>query len=315
MTVKINSAPTRSNARDITASTVSVIIPTYNRSAYLERVIRSYVHQKAVKQIIIVNDGSTEDYTTCINSARQMADEQGVELLYLCHATRRGCPAARNSAIVQIRNSEIVLIADDDVFIAPDFVQIGLDCLKNLNADIVGGRMIDATEFADINSDQREGLRVSKDKVFNYWALIADYRLDPGEPIELPFVHTVSMWKRWIFDDGLRFDPNYQGNNYREDSAAHIGARKIGAKIFYCPQMVFWHVRSLRKGGVYQGSKLWWYYWALRNNVKFLNDHYRFIRSNFQPTIPGWLSFLALAIRLTSTFLPSNLKSIMKRMI
>ena len=43
--------------------TVSIVIPTYNRRHTLVKVIDSYLCQKYVKEIIFVNDGSTDD--TC----------------------------------------------------------------------------------------------------------------------------------------------------------------------------------------------------------------------------------------------------------
>lgn len=296
-------------------SRVSVVIPTYNRSAYLRRVIGSYLQQPAVCQVIVVDDGSPEDYSEGIKYAEEQAAHRGVDVVYFRHATRQGAPAARNTALAHV-TGEAVLFTDDDVLIAPDFIEIAIERLEALQADIVGGRMIPASEFSEINT----ALRFSPDggsrgRVFNYLAITADYTTDTGQDVELPFVHTVSVWRRWVLDNGVWFDSSYGGNGYREESAAQLLARGIGARIYHCPRMVFWHVRSVRTGGQHRGSRLWWYVWALRNNWRFLQKHYAFLQHTFHLRAPMWVSFVALAVRLTSTFVPSSLKNLIKRLV
>lgn len=300
--------------KHIAIGRVSVVIPTYNRSAYLRRVIGSYFQQPAVHQVVVVDDGSLEDYAASIRYARELAVQCGAEVVYLRHPRRQGAPTARNTALEHV-TGEAVLFTDDDVLIAPDFIEIALERLEALPADIVGGRMILASEFSEVNTDLRaspEG-RVQA-KVFNYLALTADYTADTGQDVELPFVHTVSVWRRWVLDHGVRFDSSYGGNGYREESAAQLLARRLGARICHCPRMVFWHVRSIRTGGQHRGSKLWWYLWSLRNNWRFLRNHYAFLQHTFHLRAPWWVSFVALAVRLTSIFVPHSFKNWVKRL-
>lgn len=294
---------------------VSVVMPTYNRSAYLRRVIDSYLRQPAVCRVIVVDDGSPEDYREGIRYAVEQAAHYGVDVIYLRHATRQGAPAARNTALEHI-TGEAVLFTDDDVLIAPDFIEIAIERLEALQADIVGGRMIPASEFSEIDtalrSDPEGG---SGGRVFNYLAVTADYTTDTGRDVEIPFVHTVSVWRRWMLDNGVRFDSSYGGNGYREESAAQLRAREIGARVYHCPRLVFWHVRSVRTGGQHRGSRLWWYGWALRNNWRFLQKHYAFLQRTFHLRAPMWVSFAALAVRLTSTFVPTSAKRLVKRLV
>ena len=40
---------------------ISVIIPVYNAAAYLEKAVTSALFPNEVKEVVLVNDGSTDD--------------------------------------------------------------------------------------------------------------------------------------------------------------------------------------------------------------------------------------------------------------
>jgi hypothetical protein len=72
---------------------------------------------------------------------------------------------------------------------------------------------------------------------------------------------------------------------------------------------VFLHVVSPRGGGSHRGSVLWWYLWSVRNNRRFLARYHAYLRRSFGVRTPASLAFAALALRLTSAFVPARLKS------
>ena len=76
-------------------STVSVIIPTYNRAHLIGRAVQSVLNQTYQDfEIIIVDDGSTDDTYSLITS--YIRNEK---IKYIKHNSRKGAQAARNTGI------------------------------------------------------------------------------------------------------------------------------------------------------------------------------------------------------------------------
>ena len=92
---------------------VSVIIPTYNRSAYIQKTIRSIINQNYPKDLyeIIVVDNNSSDETGII--IRKESEESPVEIHYV-EESLQGVHYARNSA-AKIARGEILYFTDDDM--------------------------------------------------------------------------------------------------------------------------------------------------------------------------------------------------------
>ncbi len=91
--------------------TVSVVIPTYNRSHLLGRAIRSVLNQSYQDfEIIVVDDGSTDD--TC-GVVRGFQEFDG-RIRYMRRNFRRGPSVARNVGIRAARGDYIGFLDDDD---------------------------------------------------------------------------------------------------------------------------------------------------------------------------------------------------------
>ena len=88
-------------------SKVSVIIPTYNRGAVVLRALRSvFAQDHAVDQVIVVDDGSTDD-----TIERVERDFPKVELIV---QTNHGVSHARNRGIERARNEWLAFLDSDD---------------------------------------------------------------------------------------------------------------------------------------------------------------------------------------------------------
>lgn len=88
---------------------VSVVIPTYRRSALVLRAIRSVLAQTYPHlEIIVVDDCSPDDTQTALT---QISDAR---VRCIRHEKNRGLPAARNSGIREAIGAYVAFLDDDD---------------------------------------------------------------------------------------------------------------------------------------------------------------------------------------------------------
>jgi glycosyltransferase involved in cell wall biosynthesis len=91
---------------------VSVIIPTYNRAAYLQKALQSVKEQTyQCLEIIVIDDGSTDD-------TGKMLENYGGQLSYF-YQENRGISGARNAGIKRARGEFIAFLDSDDYWL-PD---------------------------------------------------------------------------------------------------------------------------------------------------------------------------------------------------
>ncbi|MFA5828135.1 MAG: glycosyltransferase [Candidatus Shapirobacteria bacterium] len=99
--------------------TVSIIIPTYNRSITLRKCLdsikaQSYDQDKI--EIIVVDDGSTD------NTSKVVKNNIGSLNIAYYYQSNRGPSAARNLAIRKSKN-KIILIINDDTILSKEMVE------------------------------------------------------------------------------------------------------------------------------------------------------------------------------------------------
>ena len=93
---------------------LSLIIPTYNRSALLAEALESLQLQEFTDyEVIVVDDGSTDD--TPITLARYLEPGSPIKLRVLRQANA-GQGAARNLGIAQARGEYCAFLDSDDLF-------------------------------------------------------------------------------------------------------------------------------------------------------------------------------------------------------
>ncbi len=128
-------------------TSVSVIIPSYNRAHTLPRALDSVLAQtRRADEIILVDDGSTDE-------TEQLIKQNYPEVSYL-KQENRGVSAARNQAIKQARGDWLALLDSDDAWL-PEKLDKQLSLLAQ------------QPEFKLIHSDEiwiRNGVRVNQMK-------------------------------------------------------------------------------------------------------------------------------------------------------
>jgi glycosyltransferase involved in cell wall biosynthesis len=89
---------------------VSVVIPCYNHGQYVEEAVQSILEQTLQDfEIIVVNDGSTEEETLRILNSLELPKTRVIHLLQ-----NRGLPAARNAGIREAQGKYICCLDADD---------------------------------------------------------------------------------------------------------------------------------------------------------------------------------------------------------
>lgn len=111
---------------------VSVIIPVYNADKYLRKCLDSLLAQTLKDiEIIIVNDGSTDNSESIINE--YVSAYQNIKYLF---QNNSGPSVARNAGI-HIASGEYIGFVDSDDYISPDMYSVLYQIAAENNVDIV----------------------------------------------------------------------------------------------------------------------------------------------------------------------------------
>jgi glycosyltransferase involved in cell wall biosynthesis len=118
---------------------VSVIIPTHNRADLLPRAIKSVFNQTYDNyEIIVVDDGSTDDTGTVVKA---LCDDYDERLRFIRQINQGSC-AARNHGL-RLAKGEFVLFLDSDDLIAPDKLALQVEQIKRYpNVDFSIGKSV-----------------------------------------------------------------------------------------------------------------------------------------------------------------------------
>ena len=113
---------------------VSIIIPTYNRRRSLLRAARSALRQTVTKEIVIIDDGSTDNTTDLLKKLSQ----KHKEIRFIINEKNIGSGASRNLGIQKAKGEFIAFLDSDDIYPDKTSLQRMYDlCIKN-NVSICG---------------------------------------------------------------------------------------------------------------------------------------------------------------------------------
>ncbi|MCL2048517.1 MAG: glycosyltransferase [Defluviitaleaceae bacterium] len=109
---------------------ISIIIPVYNASAYLDKCIMSILGQTYSNfELIIVNDGSTD------NSAEVISKYLTDSRVKYIEQQNAGAVGALNTGMKNADGEYITYVGNDD-YIEPNMYETMLNALKSTNADV-----------------------------------------------------------------------------------------------------------------------------------------------------------------------------------
>ncbi len=120
--------------------TVSIGIPALNEEANIQRLLKSVLAQRLqhaiIKEIIVLDDGSTDD------TAKEVLSLKSKKIALIRHRSRKGITATQND-IVKKATGDVLVMLDADVVPGDDmFLAAIIDPIRKGKADLVGGQPI-----------------------------------------------------------------------------------------------------------------------------------------------------------------------------
>jgi cellulose synthase/poly-beta-1,6-N-acetylglucosamine synthase-like glycosyltransferase len=205
---------------------VSIIIPVYNESKVIVDSIKSLLRLNYLNyEIIIVNDGSTDDTKEIAESIVGIRDGKYSRIkVSLINKPNGGKASALNAGIKQSQ-AEFILCMDGDSELSPDSVKMAVRHFKNPEIGAVAGnvKVLNRGQFlTDLQAlEYVEGLNMAR----SAQSFITLVNIIPG-PIGV-------FRKKAIEEIGY-----YSGDTFAEDADLTLRILSQGWKIYYEPKSV-----------------------------------------------------------------------------
>jgi len=202
---------------------ISIIIPCYNQGVYIDEALHSIQQcdDKSLYEIIIVNDGSTEENT--LNKLKELS-AKGFTIV---NQTNKGLGAARNAGI-KIAIGKYILPLDCDNKIKPEYIYEGINLLDgDSSLDAVYS---DAEYFGEKAGKWESGeFNLQRLMIENYIDACAIFRKSTWEKIggydeKMPVMgyEDWDLWLRIAFQNGKFAYINQMLFYYRYSSKSMI---------------------------------------------------------------------------------------------
>lgn len=207
---------------------LSVIIPTFNRKNLLRKCLNalfSQVYPKSDYEVIIIDDGSTDDTEELVKS---LLNNSPCILRYF-KQENKGPAAARNVGIKNAKG-EIILFIGDDIIATPTLLEEHFKWHQQYPDDKVAvlgyvtwSPEIEVTPF--MKWLENEGLQ------FSYYKIMDKIELDPDSLYNYFYTSNISLKRNFLINGGL-FDEIFPYAAY-EDIELGYRLQQKGLKLFF----------------------------------------------------------------------------------
>ncbi len=268
---------------------ISVIVPTYNRSQYMDYTLKSLVGQNLDKvdfEVVIVDDGSSDDTFQRIKTFENI-----INLKYVYQIDKGFRVASARNLGIRVAEGSICMFIDSGIIVKSDCLQqhIKSHAGRENSVAIIGyiyGYSAESEEdfggrIDPYDPDRTIANIANVERVWdmreNIYRKYHDKIEDTIVPWTLFWSGNVSVGRQALFEVGL-FDENFDGNWGTEDN--DLGYRLYQAKkeIFLCRDAVVVHlphkmnVDSRLRGGAENCRYFHEKFQTLETQIYF--DHY-----------------------------------------
>jgi GT2 family glycosyltransferase len=240
--------------------TVSIILPTYNRASFLTEAFDAICSQRLEDwELIVVDDGSTDDTARVVESLRQ-----GIrQTVHYVRQENRGPYGARNTGLDLAQGAYIAFYDSDDLWL-PHHVS---DCVAALEANaevawvygacsmvtLPSGRELSPSTFQE-NGQPRPFRRLRARAVGRLFVIDDPEALECQLRAGLYCGLQNSVIRRSVFD-GYRFEA--KSRNEAEDQLLVLRALAAGHCLAYFDAVhVVYRVHNANSSGAAQGASL-----------------------------------------------------------
>ena len=272
------------------SASITLLIPTHNRIRALEAVWPSYLGHADVAKIIVIDDGSTDGTKERVE---EWAKRAPIPVTVIRHDSQRGQPASRMSGI-SASETEWVLFGEDDVWISSNYCATLLAEAKELGASMIAGRIVTARVPGEFSTsclvDSASPIREPGD-VFHLDDMDADFSAKTAAPIRAPFLHSIALIERSLFSTVV-FDQWYAGNSWREETDFYLAAGALGAKVFFTPSTVCFHLRGpICASGGHRINRVRFELLAWRNTRYLVSKHWSYLQRAYglRGSVNSWM--------------------------
>lgn len=219
---------------------VSVVVPTYNRSGFIERAFGSLLGQDYPKdkfEIVVIDDGSNDRTLEILERFRK----QHPFFRYFSQANK-GPATARNRGIREAQG-EIIMLMDDDCIAARTWARELVSAYKDERVGGVAGRI----EFVSLDNN-----------IANQFAAHAN---GAGQPLDADgeidfFVTANASFRRDVIDQVGGFDETFPHAAHEDVDLSHR-VKRAGWKLVYHDGAVVQHYHNHNiKGDLKKGYQV-----------------------------------------------------------
>ena len=230
------------NQNCISNEFISIVIPTFNRGKTLLEVLPSYLNQKYVKEIIIVDDFSSDNTEVLVKKYVFTNNK----LKFIKNNKKQGTNETTNIGLRKA-TGKYIFIGEDDVELSDNYLEILFKHLKKEEADIISGRRI----AMRVNESKQDALiRANKNKglLINSRTLITNFEILSKNDLSLVLLDACMLLRREVinavqFDSKLISDPVA----WRGESDFQLSAVEQGFKLKFCPHTYSFHLPKKKK--------------------------------------------------------------------
>ena len=240
----------------MTRPTVSVVIATYQRAAFVDECLAHLERQTVRPERVIVVDASPDTDTRDV-----VARHPGVE--YRRNERGIGTTATSRAIGVDDLQEDVVAFLDDDAFAQPTWLEELLKPYDDPGVAAVGGRALNDQPGEDREGLGQIGLLLPDGRLTGFFAA------DPGRVLDVDHMLGANMSVRMSVVRALGgIRDLYPGTCLREETDIALRIRRAGLRIAYTPFAVVRHV-----AGVYAKGRRFdtrYRYYGARNHVVLL---------------------------------------------
>jgi glycosyltransferase involved in cell wall biosynthesis len=115
---------------------VSVIIPTYKRSEFLQRAINSVLNQTYLNiEIIVVDDNDLDSIYRHETEKKMLEYDNNRKVIYVKNEKNLGGALARNQGIYKASGEYVTFLDDDDIYL-PNKIECQIEYMINQDVDM-----------------------------------------------------------------------------------------------------------------------------------------------------------------------------------